>query len=74
MRYAEGVLKSGWIEAAPLAPAWCFLSACRVSLPLSKERISLISLGMVVSALNLCLRPIRSAKLRDSDRGSGAGV
>jgi hypothetical protein len=31
-RYAEGVLKSGWIEAAPLVPGWWFLSACRVSL------------------------------------------
>ena len=61
--YAEGVLKSGWIEGALLAPVGWFVLASRVPALLPNVLVSLISLCLAVSVLDLCLRPIIGTRL-----------
>ena len=61
--YAEGVLKSGWIEVALLVPVVWFLSASRVPPLLPNMLISLLSFCLTVSVLDLALRPLIGEKL-----------
>jgi len=63
MLYAEGVLKSGWIEVTLLAPVGWFLWVSQVPSLLPNLLVSLLSLCLAASALDLCLRPIIGAKL-----------
>lgn len=61
--YAEGVLKSGWIEVVLLAPVVWFFLAPRISSLLPNLLVSLIALCLAVSTLDLCLRPIIGTRL-----------
>lgn len=61
--FAEGLFKSGWIEAALLAPIGWFLLASRVPTVLPNLLVSLLSLCLALPAMDLALRPLIGHRL-----------
>jgi hypothetical protein len=56
--FAEGVLKSGWIAAALLAPTAWYLLAPRITPLFPNLLVSLLSASLTISVVDLCLRPL----------------
>jgi hypothetical protein len=61
--FAEGVFKSGWIEVVLLAPIVWYLLAPRTPAVLPNLLVSLLSLCLAVSAMDLALRPLIGQRL-----------
>lgn len=61
--YAEGVLKSGWIEVALLAPVGWFLAVSGAASRLQNLLLSLIAVCVTLTGLDLALRPLMGQRL-----------